>query len=111
MNAATFEDAVLAATREHPQMRVLVLACAGINAIDASGVETLRRIHRQLAGDERILALCGLKKQVIDVLERTGLWADLAPHATYRTEDDAVRQLLPVLGVVPPAQERRGLAW
>lgn len=111
VNAATFEDAILAATREHPQMRVLVLACAGINAIDASGVDALRRINRQFAADNRILACCGLKKQVIDVLERTGLWDDLAAHATYRTEDDAVHQLLPVLGVVPPAQERRGLAW
>lgn len=113
VNAATFEDAVLAACRGQPQMAVLVLAGAGINAIDASGVDALRRVRRQLLADGRQLACCGLKKQVIDVLERTGLWADLAPHAAYRTEDDALREFLPGLsgGDAVQAPQRRGFEW
>jgi len=112
VNAATFEDAVLATCRDHPRLKALLLSCAGINAIDASGVDTLRRIERQLAADGRLLACCGLKKQAIDVLERTGLWSVLAPHAAYRTEDDAVQHLMPILGGTPaPAAVRRGLEW
>ena len=72
----------------------------------------MRRIERQLAADGRLLACCGLKKQAIDVLERTGLWSVLAPHAAYRTEDDAVQHLMPILGGTPaPAAVRRGLEW
>ena len=112
VNAATFEDAVLDATRRHPQLQVLLLACAGINDMDASGVDTLRRIHRQFHEAGHTLACCGLKKQVIDVLERTGLWAGLAPHAAYRTEDHALSALLPLVGVAAPdPHARRGLAW
>ena len=112
VNAATFEDAVLATCRDHPQTRTLLLSCAGINAIDASGIDALRRINRQLEADGRLLACCGLKKQVIDVMERTGLWSHLVPHASYRTENDALQQLLPLLGgtgTAPPV--RRGLEW
>lgn len=112
VNAATFEDAVLAVEREHPQLKVLLISSAGINDIDASGIDTLRRLHRQLAAGGRRLACCGLKKQVIDVLERTGLWAELGPHAAYRHEDDALGGLLPLLGGAPPAAApRRGLEW
>lgn len=58
------------------------------------------------------LACCGLKKQVIDVLERTGLWATLATHAAYRTEDDALQHLLPTLEQIkPPPPMRRGFEW
>ncbi len=112
VNAATFEDAVLAVERDHPGLKVLLLSCAGINDMDASGVEALRRVHRQLAEAGRMLACCGLKKQVIDILERTGLWSQLAAHATYRTEDHAVTHLLPGLAeVTPPATMRRGFEW
>ncbi len=112
VNAATFEDAVLAVEREHPRLKVLLISSAGINDIDASGVDTLRRLHRQLTASGRLLACCGLKKQVIDVLERTGLWAELGPHAAYRNEDDALPRLLPSLGAPPPPPApRRGLEW
>ncbi|TYC56601.1 SulP family inorganic anion transporter [Zoogloea oleivorans] len=112
VNAATFEDAALAAERDHPQLKVLLLSCAGINDMDASGVETLRRIQRQMKDSGHTLACCGLKKQVIDVLERTGLWATLAPHAAYRTEDHALQHLLPTLEQVkPPPAMRRGFEW
>jgi len=111
VNAATFEDAVIATCRESRGLKVLLLSCAGINAIDASGVDALRRMHRQLAAEGQQLACCGLKKQVIDVLERTGLWSVLSPHAAYRSEDDAVRRILPALAATPPVQSRRGLEW
>ena len=112
VNAATFEDAVLAVGRDHPRLKVLLLSCAGINDIDASGIDTLRRVHRQLADGGRCLACCGLKKQVIDVMERTGLWSDLAPQAAYRTEDHALQHLLPNLSPPPaPDTPRQGFAW
>ena len=90
---------------------MLLLACAGINDMDASGVDTLRRIHRQLRDAGHTLACCGLKKQVIDVLERTGLWSGLGLRAAFRTEDDAVQQLLPALGAPLPPPRRRGFEW
>ncbi|KAB2968566.1 SulP family inorganic anion transporter [Zoogloea sp.] len=112
VNAATFEDAVLACRRDNPRLKVLLLACAGINDIDASGVDTLRRMQRQLAEAGQTLACCGLKKQVIDVLERTGLWQTLGPSGAYRTEDHALQHLLPGLsGATEPPPPRRGFEW
>ena len=112
VNAATFEDAVLAARRDNPRLKVLLLSCAGINDIDASGVDTLRRMQRQLAEAGQGLACCGLKKQVIDVLERTGLWQAVGPAGAYRTEDHALQHLLPALSDTAEAPPpRRGLEW
>ncbi|MBS0368731.1 MAG: SulP family inorganic anion transporter [Proteobacteria bacterium] len=111
VNAATFEDAVLAVERDHPGLKVLLLSCGGINDMDASGVEALRRVHRQLAEAGRTLACCGLKQQVLEVMERTGLRSLLAEHASYRTEDHALQHLLPGLDGIRPADVRRGFEW
>jgi len=43
------------------------------------------------------IAFCGLKKQVIDAMERDGLWTRLGTHASYRTEHHALDALLPTL--------------
>ncbi len=111
VTCAALEDAVLEVEREQPGVRILLLSGGGINEMDSSGVETLRRLQHQWAAQERLLACCGLKKQVIEALERAGLWATLAPHGSYRHEDQALAALqaqLPSTHTQPP---RQGLVW
>jgi SulP family sulfate permease len=109
VNAATFEDAVLAVERDHPQLKVLLILVGGHQRHRRQRHRHPARLRRQLAAGGRRLACCGLKKQVIDVLERTGLWAELGPHAAYRTEDDALQHLLPPRAAAPPPAP--GFEW
>ncbi|NTV11728.1 MAG: SulP family inorganic anion transporter, partial [Zoogloea sp.] len=98
VNSASFEDAVMEAVRSRPGIRVVLVAGGGINEIDASGVETLLQVADRLAGTGVRIAFCGLKKQVIEVLERTGAWDRFAASAGYRTETHALQELAPTLG-------------
>ena len=84
---------VLAVERDHPgASRCWLLSCAGINDMDASGVEALRRIRRQLA-DGRTYA--GLLRPQETGHRRAGAHRSVGhgspAHATYRTEDHALQ--------------------
>lgn len=103
VTSEAFEAAVLAAINAQPHVRVLLVSATGINAIDASGQHAISSLHQRLRSNGQTLAFCGLKKQVIEPMERTGLWERLKPHAHYRTEHHALDALLPDLG---PAQSR-----
>lgn len=94
VNAARFTEAVNWARQAQPGVRVVLLSAAGINAIDATGLDALRAATARLSADGQALALCGLKKQVIDRLERDGQWHTLAAHAHYRHEQAAIDALL-----------------
>ncbi|MBX3680833.1 MAG: sulfate permease [Rhodocyclaceae bacterium] len=97
INAASFEDAVLKAGRTRPGVKVVLISCAGINSIDATGLEVLGRLLARTKADGQTLSFCGLKKQVIDRLQATGMWPAIQGHATYRNEHQALEALLPAL--------------
>ncbi|MCB1959271.1 MAG: STAS domain-containing protein [Rhodocyclaceae bacterium] len=94
VNAARFTEAIDWARQAQPGVRVVLLSAAGINAVDATGLDALRSAIARLAADGQSLALYGLKKQVIDRLERDGQWSELAAHASYRHEQAAIDALL-----------------
>jgi len=93
VNAAHFEDAVLRLERERPGVRFLLVAAGGINEIDASGIEVLANLADHLAEKGVTLALSGVKKQVQEVLDRTGITAKLGPGNIYSTDPIALEDL------------------
>jgi len=93
VNAAHFEDAVLRLERERPSVRFLLVAAGGINEIDASGIEVLANLADHLAEKGVTLALSGVKKQVQEVLDRTGITAKLGPGNIYSTDPIALEDL------------------
>ena len=97
VTAATFEDAMLGAARAQDGVKIVLVSAAGINAIDATGLHTLASLVERFHVQDQTIAFCGLKKQVIDAMERDGLWARLGAHASYRTEHHALDALLPTL--------------
>lgn len=97
VTAERFDDAALRALEAQPEVRVLLISAAGINSIDATGLGTVSSLLARLNETDRTLAFCGLKKQVIDAMERAGLWERLQSHASYRTEHHALQALLPLL--------------
>lgn len=97
VTAATFEDAMLRAARAQPTVRTVLISGAGINDIDATGLHVLAGLIDRFATQGQSIAFCGLKKQVIDAMERDGLWPRIAARSAYRTEQQAIDDLLPAL--------------
>ena len=72
----------------------VMIAAGGINEIDASGVEVIRSLADHLAEKGVTLAFCGLKQQVQQVFDRTGLTVKLRPVNLYATDRLAVDALV-----------------
>lgn len=106
VTADAFERAFDTARHAQPDVRAVLVSAAGINAIDATGLHLLDTLNRSLASEGRLLAFAGLKKQVIDAMDRTGLWGQISTHAGYRTEAEALASLLPTLDKLPDAPNR-----
>lgn len=102
VTAAPFEEAMLDAARAQPQVRTVLVSAAGINDIDATGLHTLADLNERFHSQGQAIAFCGLKKQIIDALQRDGLWARIAEHAEFRTEHQALKALLPETSEAPP---------
>lgn len=104
VTAATFADAVLEAAESRPDIRYLLISAGGINAVDATGLEALEEVRTRLQARGQTLALCGLKQQVLVVMERSRLWPVLAPHSGYRSEEQALAALAPAPSAPPHPQ-------
>ena len=97
INAARFVEAMDWARRAQPDVKIVVLSGAGINAIDTTGLDALVQVVASMESAGQTLAMCGLKKQVIDVLERDPVWRRIQAHAGYRHEHAAIEALVPLL--------------
>jgi SulP family sulfate permease len=73
VNAAYFEEAVLKLDRDNRQLKYILIAANGINSLDASGVVVLSALVEKLRQEGIVLVISGVKKQVMDVMEKTGL--------------------------------------
>lgn len=100
VTAAPFEDGMLRAARAQPDVRIVLVSAGGINDIDATGLYTLAGLIERFHAQGQSIAFCGLKKQVIDAMERDGLWPRIAERAGYRSEQQALEALLPTLAPV-----------
>jgi len=92
-NVAHFEDAVLAAVAEHKEARYLLVVGDAINYIDSSGEEMLHHLVTQLreSGVEPVFS--GMKKQILDVIQATGLFNLIGAHNIFATEDQALNAI------------------
>ena len=100
VTAAPFEDGMLRAARAQADVRIVLVSAGGINDIDATGLYTLAGLIERFHAQGQSIAFCGLKKQVIDAMERDGLWPRIAERAGYRSEQQALEALLPTLAPV-----------
>ena len=92
-NVAFFEDAVLQAMRDFPKAKYVLVVGDGINELDASGEEVLRRLQGELAGNGVTMVFSGLKEQVTDVLHRTGLYAVVGAQHFFNSVEVAIQTL------------------
>jgi SulP family sulfate permease len=97
-NTSYFEDKIQERIATKPELKYVVVLADGINQIDATGEEMLSHLSERLhaAGIEILFA--GLKKQVMDVFQRTGLYQSLGAERFFRTEEQALDHVWKKLG-------------
>jgi SulP family sulfate permease len=98
VNVAYFEEAILRLAREKPRLEYLLISGSGITGIDASGVETLSVVVERLRASGITPVFSGLKLQVIEVMQNTGLHDKVGSENVFRTDDAALRRLRERLG-------------
>jgi len=92
-NVPHFEDALLEAAARKPQAKFVLVVADGINEIDASGEEVLRHLHSRFQQAGITIVFSGLKKQVLDVMRATGLYAQISEQNMFRTREHALADI------------------
>jgi len=85
-NTSYFEDKVLECVAFRPNLRYLIIVGEGINQIDASGEEMITHLAERLEKVGITLLFTGLKKRVLEVFQRTGLFDKLGAGRFFRTD-------------------------
>jgi sulfate permease, SulP family len=65
----------------------------GINELDASGEEVIRHLFARLNAIGVVMLFAGLKKQVLDVMQATGLHALIGDKRFYSTAEQALARI------------------
>ena len=93
-NASFFEEAVNRLEIERPGLQTIVILAKGINLIDATGVEMLRRLTQDLRVSGIALVFSSMKPQVFEVVERTGLADEIGRENFFDTDEAAFKAVL-----------------
>lgn len=93
INVAYFEDIILEAHREFPRACAVLVVGSGINEIDASGEDRIHEVARRLREVGVGLCFSGLKHQVMQALEKSGLVDELGREAFFPDKETALEVL------------------
>ncbi len=97
-NTSYFEDKIQERVALMPGLKYVIVVGDGINQIDATGEEMLAHLTERLEKTGIKVLFTGLKKQVLDVLTRTGLYDRIGAGRFFRTEDQALDHAWEQLG-------------
>lgn len=93
-NASYLDEQVLKFRNDQPDLRYILLDARGINDMDASGEEALEMLVKRVRSAGLGFAMCGIKGQVINVMERTGLFAKIGEDEIFADSKTAVAALI-----------------
>jgi SulP family sulfate permease len=110
VNVSYFEQAVLKLARSNPNLSYILIAGSGINGIDASGIEMLTHIVDRLKTGGITLVFSGIKPQVRQIVDRTGLKDRIGEQNIFVTEREALDALKRALTLAPARQQASGPA-
>ncbi|VCU68941.1 putative sulfate transporter/MT1781 [Pigmentiphaga humi] len=79
--------------RAHPGIKRVLIYAGPINSIDVTGVDTLIYLIGTLRDQGVEVYLAGVKKQVEEVFEASGVTGLLPPEQVFRTEREAIQRL------------------
>ena len=93
INVAYFEDMILEALSDFPKARAILVIGSSLNEIDASGEEKVREIAQRLKHADVQLMFSGLKHQVMQVMQSSGLVDELGKDAFFTDKQTALEEL------------------
>jgi len=93
-NASYLDEQVLKFRNEQPDLRYILLDARGINDMDASGEEALEMLVKRVRSAGLGFAMCGIKGQILNVMERTGLMAKIGRDEIFADSKSAVAALI-----------------
>jgi len=96
-NASYLDEQVFKFRNEMPDLRYIILDARGINDMDASGEEALAMLVKQVRSAGLGFAMCGVKGQVISVMERTGLWGKVGAEHIYADSRAATAAIIDII--------------
>ncbi len=105
-NASFFEDAVLRLELNNPELKYILVDARGINMLDASAVEMLRSLLRNLRERGITLVFSGAKRRVLEVVERTGLMKEIGAANFFESDRMALQALMGEVGLAEAVAER-----
>lgn len=97
-NVSYFEDTVLEALAERPNVKYVLIVGDGINQMDASGEEVVHHLVERLHENGITLVFSGLKKQVLDCMRHTRLIEAVGENNIFATVDQAIASIYERLG-------------
>ena len=106
INAAHFETAIMSALSYFPNAKAILVIGQGINRVDASGEEKLRSLITDLKAADVTLVLAGLKKQVVEALERARLDDVVGRENIFSNKERAIREMHSRYDALKPASQQ-----
>ncbi len=101
-NVAYFEEKILQLITSKKQLRYIILDCVGINKLDASGLQTLCDLCKQLNELNIHLWLTQVHKPVLNVLKRGEFIEHVGEKNIYKDNQEALSAVLNIINT-PPA--------
>ncbi len=89
-NVAYFEEAILEALSERKDVKYMLVVGDAINTIDASGEEMLHQLVSRLRDNGVAIVFSGLKRQIHQVMHRTGLFGHVGAENIHPDENMAI---------------------
>jgi len=93
-NSTYIENLIINDLIKHPEINDVLLMANGVNDIDSTGEHMLYSLWKTLKKNGKTLHISSLKSQITDVLERTGLKADIGYDNFLPTLDEAVKHII-----------------
>jgi SulP family sulfate permease len=95
-NARFLEAKVSEIVSSNPEVQHFILNCSAVNAIDASGLESLKAINQRLKDGGIAFHLSEVKGPIMDGLKKTQFYQELKERI-HLTQYDAVHSIDPAL--------------
>jgi sulfate permease, SulP family len=89
-NASYLEDKINERIQAKKNLRHIIIACNGINDMDASGEEALSLVIDRVRSAGIDISFSGINESVMTVLKRTHLLEKIGPHHIYPTMEKAI---------------------
>jgi sulfate permease, SulP family len=92
-----FAEELDAITKQHSEQAHILIVGSGINFIDLAGCQMLGQEAHRLHVNGRILYMCSLKGDAMDIIRRGGCMSAIGEDNIFSSKVEAVRKILPRL--------------